>query len=104
MATVEAIKIEDMTPEQVAQMEKEQKQLESRIEEACKKAGYDFTTMMEHFKTGTLTDKEEEILVDAGIMMAAVVEAGQTVNLEEIQDGLIINVIQSTESTTAQSK
>ena len=106
VAAVEAINIEDMTPEQVAQMEKEQKQLENRIEEICKKAGYDFTIMMEHFKTGMLTDEEEEILVEAGVMMATtVVEATETVQvLEEVQDGVISGVIQSTESVMAQSK
>nr|WP_307991847.1 hypothetical protein [uncultured Niameybacter sp.] len=105
VATVEAINIEDMTPEQVAQMEKEQKELESRIEEVCKKVGYDFTAMMEHFKTGMLTDKEEEILVEAGIIMAAtVVEATETVQVEEIQNELMSQEIQFTESVSTQSK
>lgn len=105
VATVEAISIEDMTPEQVAQMEKEQKELESRIEEVCKKAGYDFTTMMNHFEKGTLTEKEQEILTEAGIMMAAtVVQATETVQVEEIQNELMSQEIQFTESVPAQSK
>lgn len=89
--TVEAINIEDMTPEQKTEFEKvqkeyeeAQKELENKIKVACEKNGYDFEDIMGRLKIGNLSEEEYKALEEAGVIYAVAVDTVEAINIEDM--------------------